>query len=60
MRGLLFQRMFELCHKEGQLSTIIDNVKKVDQISEEWQMSVDERRSLYKSASHILDQTNET
>lgn len=52
--------MFELCDKNGQLKIIVENVKKIEEISAEWALSVEERRELYRSSSLILDKNNES
>lgn len=58
-KGLTFRRLVEFCDKEHQLTIIVNNVKKVEEISKEWNLSVQDRRELYKSCSHILDKNNE-
>jgi len=58
-KGLVFQRLFELCDKHGQLKIIVENLKKVEEISREWAMSLDERRELYRSCAVTLDRNNE-
>jgi hypothetical protein len=59
LKGVVFQRLFELCDKNGQLKIIVENLKKVEEISKEWAMSIDERRDLYRSCAVILDRNNE-
>ena len=59
MRALVFECMLHLCHRENQLSTILDNVKNVEQVSKEWTLSPQERRHLYKACSRVLDEVNE-
>ena len=59
LKGVVFQRLFELCDKNGQLKIIVENLKKVEEISKEWTMSLDERRDLYRSCAVILDRNNE-
>lgn len=39
-KGLAFRRLVEFCDKEKQLAIIVENVKKVDEISKEWNLSV--------------------
>jgi hypothetical protein len=36
--------LFELCDRNDQLKIIVENVKKVEDISREWELSLDERR----------------
>lgn len=55
----MFQRLFELCDRNDQLKIIVENVKKVEEISREWGMSIDERRELYRSAALTLDKNGE-
>ena len=40
MKGLAFKKLVEFCNKEKQLTIIIDNVKKVEEISKEWNLSM--------------------
>jgi hypothetical protein len=55
LKGVVFKRLFELCDRNDQLKIIVENVKKVEEISREWAMSIDERRDLYRSAAITLD-----
>jgi hypothetical protein len=59
LKGIVFQRMFELCDKNGQLKIIVENLKKVEEISAEWQLTEDERKELYRSCAIVLDKNNE-
>lgn len=59
LKGVVFQRLFELCDKNGQLKIIVENLKKIEEISRDWAMSLDERRSLYRSCALTLDRNNE-
>ncbi len=59
MRGIVFQRLFQMCDKNGQLKIIIDNLKQVITISKDWKMSVDERRELYRACAIALDRNQE-
>jgi hypothetical protein len=58
-KGLTFRRLVQFCDKENQLGIIINNVKNVETLSKEWNLSQQDRRELYKSCSHILDKNNE-
>lgn len=60
LKGVVFQRLFQLCEKNDQLKIIIEQVKKVDEISKEWNMKIDERRELYRASAVTLDKNNET
>ena len=60
MKSLTFQRLFELCDKNGQLKIIVENLKKIEEISQDWKLSTEERRVLLKSCAHALDRNNET
>jgi hypothetical protein len=51
--------MFKLCERNDQLKIIIENVKKIEEISSEWAMSVDERRELYRECAVTLDKHDE-
>ena len=59
LKGVVFQRLFELCDRNDQLKIIVENVKKVEEISKEWNMSIDERKELYRSSALSLDKNNE-
>lgn len=59
LKGVCFQRLFELCDKNGQLKIIIENLKKIEEISSEWAMSQQERRELYRSCAVALDKNDE-
>jgi hypothetical protein len=59
-KGVVFTRMFELCHKGGHLNIIINNVQKIEEISKDWSLSIEDRRQLYKACSHTLDDFNDT
>jgi hypothetical protein len=59
LKGVVFQRLFELCDRNDQLKIIVENVKKVEEISGEWALSVEERRELYRSAAITLDRNGE-
>lgn len=52
--------MAEFCDKENQLSIIVNNVNKVEEISKEWNLNKQDKRDLFKSCSHILDKNNES
>lgn len=60
LKGVVFQRLFQLCDSNDQLKIIIEQVKKVEEISKEWNMTVQERRELYRAAAASLDKNNET
>ena len=55
----MLQRLFELCDKNGQLKIIVENLKKIEEISKDWAMSVEERRDLFRSCALTLDRNNE-
>jgi len=59
LKGVVFQRLFELCDKNDQLKIIVENLKKIEEISAEWVMSVEERRELYRSCAASLDRNNQ-
>ena len=59
LKGVVFQRLFELCDRNDQIKIIVENLKKVEEISKEWNMSLDERRELLRSCAITLDRNNE-
>ena len=59
LKGVLFQRLFELCDRNGQLKIVVENLKKVEEISREWALSLEERRTLYRACALALDRNNE-
>jgi len=44
LKGGVFQRLFELCDRNDQLKIIVENVKNIEEISKDWELSLDERR----------------
>lgn len=60
MKALTFKRLFELCDKNNQLKIIVENLKKIEEISKDWKLTLDERRDLLKSCALALDRNNET
>lgn len=59
LKGIVFQKLFELCDRNNQLKIIVENVKNVEEKSRDWALSLDERRELYRSAAITLDRNNE-
>jgi hypothetical protein len=59
LKGVVFERLFTLCEKNGQIKIIIENLKNIEDISKEWALSVEERRQIYRSCAHSLDKSNE-
>jgi hypothetical protein len=59
LKGVLFQRLFEICERNGQLKIVVENLKKVEEISRDWALSLEERRNLYRSCALTLDRNNE-
>lgn len=60
LKGVTFQKLFELCDKNDQIKIIVENLKKIEEISKEWDLSLDERKELYKSCAKTLDKANES
>lgn len=60
MKAVAFQKLFETCDKNGQLKIIVENLKNIEQVSQEWKLSLDEKRQLLKSCAVALDKNNET
>lgn len=56
---MVFERLFLLCERNGQIKIIIENLKKIEEISREWAMSGEERRQLFRSCALALDRNNE-
>lgn len=52
--------MFKLCHKEGHLDIIIDNLRKINVVSKEWTMTVQEKRNLFKECASVLEASNDS
>ena len=59
LKGVVFLRLFKLCERNDQLKIIIENVKKIEEISKDWAMSVDERKELYRECAVTLDKRDE-
>lgn len=59
LKGVVFQRLFEQCDRNHQLKIIVENVKKIEEISKDWNMSIEERKELYRSSAITLDKNNE-
>jgi hypothetical protein len=59
LKGVVFQRLFQLCEKNDQIKIIVENLKKIEEISKEWAMSNDERKELYKQCAITLDRNDE-
>jgi len=48
-----------LCDRNNQLKIIVENLKKIEEISKEWALSLDERKDLFRSCALSLDRNNE-
>jgi hypothetical protein len=59
-KAIAFQRLFEICDKNGQLKIINENLANIEQLSKEWKMKLDTRRTLYRNCAHALDKNNES
>jgi hypothetical protein len=59
LKGIVFDRMLNLCELNRQLKIIVDNVKNIEEISHDWAMTVEEKRELFKSCATALDRNNE-
>jgi hypothetical protein len=46
--------MVNFCHKEGVLSCMVSNVRKIAEISEEWRLKEESRKALYKCCFNAL------
>lgn len=55
----MFQRLFELCERNDQTKIIIEQLKKVEEISADWALSLEERRELFRASAHCLDRNQE-
>lgn len=60
MKALTFKRLFQLCDANNQLKIIVENLKKIEELSKDWKLSLEERRDLLKSCAAALDRNNET
>ncbi len=60
IKGIVFQRLFELCDRNDQLKIIVENVKNIEEISKDWELSLEERRQLYRACAQTLDKNNES
>jgi hypothetical protein len=59
LKGVVFLRLFKLCEKNDQLKIIVENLKKIEEISKDWAMSIDERKELYRECAITLDGKDE-
>jgi len=58
-RAVAIQRLFELCDKNDQITIVIENLKKIEEISNDWELSIEDRRNLFKTCGNILNKNNE-
>lgn len=59
MKATVFRAMVQLCQEEGQLEILIQKARNVVAESASWQLTGDERKSLYLSVAESLDKAND-
>ena len=60
IKAFAFERLVQLCMDNNCTDIIIERARDVVQASKEWKLSVDERKSLYKTLGNVLDKLNES
>jgi hypothetical protein len=59
LKGVVFLRLFKLCDRNDQIKIVIENLKKIEDISKDWAMSVEERKELFRECAVTLDKKDE-
>ena len=60
LKAYAFEKLVELCTKESCLEIMIGKARTIVEESKEWDLTVDERRSLYRTVARSLDQQNDS
>ena len=60
LKAYAFEKLVELCAKENCLEIMIGKARTIVDESKEWDLTDDERRSLYRTVARSLDQQNDS
>ena len=55
IKSFAFEKLIELCLRENCCDIVVERARKIVQESKEWQLSQEERRSLYQKVGRVLD-----
>ena len=60
IKSFAFEKLVQLCMDNNCTDIIIERARVIVQASKDWNLTVDERKSLYKTLGNILDKLNES
>jgi hypothetical protein len=60
IKSFSFEKLIELCLVENCFDNVVECVRKIVVESAKWNLTKDERRSLYKTSARALDQTGDS
>lgn len=60
LKSLAFERLVQLCMDNNCTDIIIERARQVIETSKDWNLTDEERRSLYKRVANILDKLDDT
>lgn len=59
-KALAMERLILLCKKNGKVDIIIERARQILDISKDWNLTNEERRSLYKTVANTLDSQDDS
>ena len=60
IKSFAFEKLIELCLRENCCDILVDRARQIVQESQDWNLTQDERRSLYQKVGRALDQLGES
>ena len=60
IKSFSFEKLIELCLHENCFDIVVERARKIVAESASWNLTKDERRSLYKTSARALDQVGES